>query len=104
MQAFSALDISGIENDPFMRKESNLVSGTPFGDADQEILKDLFNQDASCKQFEADKKFDLTGNDDSASAPNFDDIFGNNSRDQQKEDESPRSNHKRVDTDDYQTP
>ena len=43
MQAFSALDISGIENDPFMRKESNLVSGTPFGDADQEILKDLFN-------------------------------------------------------------
>ena len=32
MQAFS--DISRIENDPFMRRESNLVSGTPFGEGD----------------------------------------------------------------------
>lgn len=108
MHAFPALDISGIENDPFMRKESNLVVGTPFGEADKEILQDLFpGRDPSCKQFDIEKRFDLTGNDDSPnsnSAPNFDDIFGNNSNNELPRDSSPRSSGVAVNNEDYHTP
>lgn len=103
MQAFPALDISGIENDPMMRKGSNLVVGTPFGEAEHEILENLFpGRDASSKQFEAVKKFDLTDNDDSPqsnSAPNFDDIFANGSGQ-----DSPQAASPKVNLEEYQTP
>jgi hypothetical protein len=105
MQAFPALDISGIENDPLMRKESNLVVGTPFGEAEKEILHDLFpGRDPSCKQFDVEKRFDLTGNDESPnsnSAPNFDDIFGNNSNKELGHESSQKSSGVAVNIEDY---
>lgn len=69
-------------------------------------MEDLFNQKPNVKQFQADKKFDLTGNNESPKSenePNFDDIFGNNSKEKQYN-ESPTSSHKLFDSNDYQTP